>query len=120
MNTYQDFHRIPDYKNPQVTGISRLPAHTRFGAFASEEEALRGSIYDSSNLMLLDGTWRFRLYEKPEETELYYLRSRYYKWRLVKFINADVIIANCLFAYCCNNPITHQDHSGRTTVSIAT
>jgi len=75
MNTYQDFHRLPDYKNPEVTGISRLPAHTRFGAFASEEEALRGSIYDSSNLMLLDGAWRFRLYDKPEDAGEFYRKD---------------------------------------------
>ena len=47
MNPYMQFHQKPDYKNPDVMSISRLPAHTRWGAFASVREALKGSIYDS-------------------------------------------------------------------------
>ena len=55
MNPYADFHHTPDYRTPEVLSISRLPAHTRWGAFSSVREALRGSVYDSSNILLLNG-----------------------------------------------------------------
>ena len=44
MNPYADFHHTPDYRTPEVLSISRLPAHTRWGAFSSVREALRGSV----------------------------------------------------------------------------
>lgn len=69
MNTLRDFHGIPDYQNPDVMAISRLPAHTRWGAFASEAEALRGDIAASSNVLDLNGTWQFKLYDRPEEVQ---------------------------------------------------
>lgn len=69
MNGYTDFHHTPDYRTPEVTGISRLSAHTRWGAFSSVREALRGSVYDSSNILMLNGAYRFRLYPRPEEVE---------------------------------------------------
>ena len=65
-NRYAAFHQKPDYQNPDVMSISRLPAHTRWGAFSSVREALRGSIYDSSNILMLNGTYRFKLYSRPE------------------------------------------------------
>lgn len=69
MNPYADFHHTPDYRTPEVLSISRLPAHTRWGAFSSVREALRGSVYDSSNILMLNGTYRFRLYPRPEDAE---------------------------------------------------
>ena len=69
MNPYADFHHTPDYRTPEVLSISRLPAHTRWGAFSSVREALRGSVYDSSNILLLNGAYRFRLYPRPEDAE---------------------------------------------------
>ena len=72
MNPYLQFHHKPDYRNPDVTSISRLPAHTRWGAFASVREALKGSIYDSSNILNLNGSYRFKLYDMPEMVEPFY------------------------------------------------
>ena len=69
MNPYAGFHHTPDYRTPEVLSISRLPAHTRWGAFSSVREALRGSVYDSSNILLLNGAYRFRLYPRPEDVE---------------------------------------------------
>ena len=71
MNPYLQFHHKPDYQNINVTGISRLPAHTRWGAFASVREALKGSIYASS-IMSLNGTYRFKLYDRPENVEPFF------------------------------------------------
>ena len=69
MNPYAGFHHTPDYRTTEVLSISRLPAHTRWGAFSSVREALRGSVYDSSNILLLNGAYRFRLYPRPEDVE---------------------------------------------------
>ena len=65
MNRYADFHGKPDYDNPEVLGISRLPTHTRYMAFSSVREALRGDVRHSSGVLNLDGSYRFKLYDKP-------------------------------------------------------
>lgn len=75
MNPYLMFHDRPDYMNPSVMEISRLPAHTRWGAFASLEEALQGDIFASSNLLDLNGIWRFKLYDRPEDVKSFWLRE---------------------------------------------
>ena len=43
---------------------------------------------------------------------MYYLRSRYYRSELGRFVNVDAIIRNNLFSYCMNNPIIHDDQDG--------
>ncbi len=69
MNPYLLFHQKPDYENPDVMSISRLPAHTRWGAFGSVREALGGDLSSSSGILSLDGTYRFRLYDRPDQVE---------------------------------------------------
>ena len=71
--------------------------------------------------------FRYRGYVYDEETELYYLKSRYYKPAWGRFINADSpAVATIspdsatwdknLFAYCDNNPIKREDDEGRLWV----
>lgn len=59
----------------------------------------------------------------PQETNLYYLQSRYYDPEVGRFINADVFVAtgqgmlgNNMFAYCRNNPVSRKDASGTDDV----
>ena len=54
-----------------------------------------------------------------EETEFYYLRSRYYDPYIGRFLNADRLISTGIgldgynmFAYCNNNPVFNRDDSG--------
>lgn len=64
MNLRQDFHTRPDYENHHVTAINRRPAHPRYFAYESVEQALaRGR---SANVLSLDGTWDFVLAANPE------------------------------------------------------
>lgn len=64
---------------------------------------------------------RYRGYVYDEETQLYYLQSRYYDPNTCRFINADggiyavdSGINGCnLFAYCANNPIIYADMTGK-------
>ena len=63
--------------------------------------------------------FRYRGYVYDEETELYYLRSRYYNPTVGRFVNADEfinvhkgLITHNLFAYCVNTPTTAVDEDG--------
>ncbi len=63
---------------------------------------------------------RYRSYVYDEETELYYLQSRYYDPEICRFINADVypstgqgLTGNNMFSYCGNNPTNRKDDGGK-------
>ena len=59
--------------------------------------------------------FRYRGYVYDVETELYYLRSRYYNSNWKRFINADSIIKLNIYAYCNNSAIVCKDETGRST-----
>ena len=68
---------------------------------------------------------RYRGYVYDQETEYYYLQSRYYDPKIGRFINADGLVAtgqgmlgNNMFAYCRNNPVRRRDVSGTTDAEI--
>ena len=63
--------------------------------------------------------FRYRSYVYDEETELYYLRSRFYNSEVLRFINVDGIvgaIASALpanmFMYCDDSPVIKSDANG--------
>ena len=63
--------------------------------------------------------FRYRGYVYDEETELYYLRSRYYNPTVGRFVNADAVeyveygmMLNNLFAYCSNVATMQADEDG--------
>ena len=69
--------------------------------------------------------FRYRSYVYDQETELYYLQSRYYDPEIGRFINADALVStgqgllgNNMFAYCRNNPVCRKDIPGTTDVDI--
>ena len=64
--------------------------------------------------------FRYRGYVYDEESQLYYLQSRYYDPFTGRFINADVycdtgnsIISTNMFAYCENNAVMKYDITGK-------
>ncbi len=62
--------------------------------------------------------FRYRGYVWDVETELYYLRSRYYNPEMGRFVNADSTIGrgignSNLYTYCLNNPCVMDDSNGR-------
>ena len=67
-------------------------------------------------------TFRYRSYYFDTETELYYLKSRYYDPELGRFITIDdisyldpeTINGLNLYAYCGNNPVMFTDPAGNT------
>ena len=67
---------------------------------------------------------RYRGYVYDEETQLYYLQSRYYNPEWGRFINADTFVStgqgllgNNMFAYCRNNPVSRKDIHGTYDLS---
>ena len=62
--------------------------------------------------------FRYRGYVYDVETGLYYLRSRYYKPGICRFISGDwyqdqrKLLHNNTWCYCCNNPIVLIDVNG--------
>ena len=74
------------------------------------------------------GKWnpfRYRGYVYDEETNLYYLRSRYYNATCFRFVNTDSLIANSvnhtrhnLFAFCADNPVIYSDPDGYEAISM--
>ena len=65
--------------------------------------------------------FRYRGYYYDEEIGMYYLQSRYYDAKVVRFVNADDIacigqsksvLGFNILTYCENNPITFTDTSG--------
>ena len=66
-----------------------------------------------------DQPFRYRGYVYDEETQWYYLQSRYYDPNTCRFISADVllstgqgVIGHNSFAYCLNNPVNLNDPDG--------
>ena len=62
---------------------------------------------------------RYRGYVYDAETGFYYLQSRYYNPQIGRFLNADSFastgqgfVGHNMFAYCGNNPVTHDDDGG--------
>ena len=62
---------------------------------------------------------RYRGYVYDQETDLYYLQSRYYNPAIGRFINADAfastgdgVMGNNMFVYCGNNPVNRVDKTG--------
>ena len=62
--------------------------------------------------------FRYRGYVYDEETELYYLRNRYYKPQYCRFINADVIVSSNLFCYTNNSAINTRDDHGTEATAV--
>lgn len=56
--------------------------------------------------------FRYRGYVYDTETNICYLRSRYYNSIWGRFINADRQSKRNMFAYCSNSPVLYSDHNG--------
>lgn len=71
-----------------------------------------------------DQPFRYRGYVYDNETQWYYLQSRYYDPTICRFISADVllstgqgVIGHDSFAYCLNNPTVNLDKTGTSSAS---
>lgn len=67
MYPQNNFHRVPDYLNKDVTSINRRSAHSPLMAYESYEAALKGQ--ESKNRVSLNGEYSFKIYSRPEDTD---------------------------------------------------
>ena len=66
---------------------------------------------------------RYRGYYYDEETQLYWVSSRYYSYELcrwislnsIEYLDPESINGLNLFCYCENNPVNMYDHDGHMT-----
>lgn len=65
------FHVRSDWENPDVTAISRLPAHSQWNAYPDGEAARLGQ--GSPFRRSLNGVWQFRLLDRPEAADSFFL-----------------------------------------------
>ena len=72
-NRYSNFHSKPDWERKDVLSINRENAHTCWGAYENEEQALEGKYGSSSYMKSLNGTWQFRAYKNPAAVDDFYL-----------------------------------------------
>ena len=63
--------------------------------------------------------FRYRGYVYDPETELYYLRSRYYSARINRFILSDCLFVSNQFSYSDNEPIYYYDPDGLYEIAAA-
>ena len=71
MDWRKNFDSIPEWERVEVSSICRVPAHTRWEAYSSEEEAAAGG-QNSAGKLSLNGEWQFRLEESPEDVGDFY------------------------------------------------
>ncbi len=58
----------PDWNDPGLTGRNRETTHVPWGAYESPEQARTGDRRASRFVHVLNGLWKFRLYDAPEAT----------------------------------------------------
>lgn len=83
---------------------------------------------DNSGISLATkNPYRYRGYRYDEETNLYYLQSRYYNPEAGRFINADgmlkasnSVLGYNMFTYTENNPVNYVDPSGYGVMCLVT
>jgi len=58
----------PDWENPEVFGINKLPPHAYFIPFQNQESALSYDVTTSDRYQLLNGYWDFKFLNNPDDT----------------------------------------------------
>ena len=116
-NAQNDVVRIVDSANETVVNYQ----YDSWGKLLSCEDTSENDIVSFIN------PYTYRGYYYDSDTEMYFLKSRYYNPELHRFINADGLInANQdvlgynLFAYCSNNPVNCYDDDGESSVRTFT
>ncbi len=63
------------WETPEISGINRLPMHSARVPFETTEDALQYNLDNSSLRVSLDGTWKFKLFDRPESVTPESLKS---------------------------------------------
>ena len=113
-NAQNDVVRIVDSANETVVSYQ----YDSWGKLLSCEDTSENDIVSFIN------PYTYRGYYYDSDTEMYFLKSRYYNPELHRFISADGIVnanqdilGNNLYAYCSNNPVNNCDETGCGKIS---
>jgi beta-galactosidase len=63
--------------NPDIFQVNRLDAHATLIPYNDQNKALDGDITMSENYLSLNGTWKFKLVNKPSESPLDFFNTSY-------------------------------------------
>ena len=94
-------------------------SYDAWGNILAIKDNLNNDITDPANIGLIN-PFRYKSYYFDQETNLYYLNTRYYSPKLRRFINTDNVfiedntslLGYNLYAYCNNNPVNYEDSNG--------
>ena len=100
--------------------------HDAWGKVLSVKNNNGVEITSSEHIGIIN-PFRYRGYYYDNETELYYLNSRYYNPTWGRFLNADAyggeiggnILSHNPFVYVLNNPITYYDGFGEFALTLS-
>ncbi|MDR0559619.1 MAG: DUF4981 domain-containing protein [Prevotellaceae bacterium] len=67
-NQNQNRQNVPEWKNPEITSVNRLPMKANFFAYESVPLAENGQKEKSGFFLSLNGLWKFKWVEKPADT----------------------------------------------------
>ena len=85
MNKYQNFHQKNDWENINVTAINRELSHSPWGAYESAAQAASCDRSISKWVLSLDGTWRFKLFDAPEQADRFWEdEDGSFEWKEIK------------------------------------
>ncbi|MCK5739341.1 beta-galactosidase, partial [bacterium] len=126
--TVTNFSKNNDWENPNVVGISKLPARSTFISYASRSQALKSYMAHSLEqegahspyFQSLNGTWKFLLVQKPADRSLDFMNDDFDvsdwadiavpgNWELQGF---DIpIYVNVIYPFRKNPPLVPQDYN---------
>ena len=119
--TYTYLHNLQGDVVGIIDNTGNLVVEYKYDAWG-KPISIAGSLADTLGK---HNPFRYRGYIYDEETEMYYLKTRYYKSKMKRFVNADEILGNGkallvhnLFSYCRNHPIRRKDGGGREDVDV--
>ena len=68
---------MPEWKNPEVFEINKLPARAHFFPFSTIEQAETGDRNSSEWFLSLNGTWKFNWVSKPADRPVNFFEVNY-------------------------------------------
>ncbi len=84
----QNAQQLPDWENPGIIGLNKLPAHATFTIYPSIKEALADTAVEAHShyYKSLDGEWKFNWSKTPDGTpkEFYATDFNDQKWAQIK------------------------------------
>ena len=80
---------LPEWQNPQITGLNREPAHATLQPFKDIATALKGERTQSPFFLLLNGSWKFHWSPNPAGTPTEGIPGRAQDFYHVDFDDSD-------------------------------